>query len=222
MPIDHQQQERCLTCHRNCRESFACRVLLRLAEDCHPIRRDYHAVDHAVAFVAGQEVTQKRNDSGSEQLEQLEKADLIDLILQQADRIEELSAQVQHLEDQLARNSRNSSKPPSSDGLKTPRRTSRRKKGERKAGGQKGHPGNTLERVTNPDHVQEHQVHQCEQCQTDLRDVEAERVVKRRVFDLPPVQLEVTEHQAEDKVCPGCGAAVEGDCPPHVSQKDSL
>ena len=55
-----------------------------------------------------------------EQLEQMDKETLIDLVLLLQERLEELSQRVQQLEDQVAKQSRNSSKPPSSDGLSKP------------------------------------------------------------------------------------------------------
>jgi len=73
------------------------------------------------------------------------------LIRQQAARIEEL-------EKRLNKNSRNSSKPPSSDGLSKPARTSSlREKGKNKSGGQRGHRGETLKQVQTPDKIERHQ-----------------------------------------------------------------
>ena len=62
-------------------------------------------------------------------------------------RIEKLEAEAKHLSDQLAKNSRNSNKPPSSDTFNKPAPKSLRKKTERKPGGQKGHDGTTLKMV---------------------------------------------------------------------------
>jgi len=164
-------------------------------------------------------------DLDRSQLEQLDKEVLISIILTLQQQVRELqqavAAQadgVQKLRDQLAKNSRNSGKPPSSDGLKKPRPRNLRKKTGRRSGGQKGHKGHTLGMVEQPDHVRVHQVSQCPHCATDLQPVEGCEVERRQVFDIPPVRVEVTEHRAEIKVCPRCGNQVKGDFPPGVTQ----
>jgi transposase len=127
-------------------------------------------------------------------------------IVQLFDRfIREVRAELQAMQDQLNKNSKNSSKPPFSDGLKKPRTTSSRKPGSKKNGGQKGHKGHTLKQVPDPDHTEVHKVGRCRQCGSSLEDTEVEGYQRRQVFDIPPIQIEVTEHQAEIKVCPHCG-----------------
>ena len=144
------------------------------------------------------------------QLEQLSKDELIDIILH-------LLPRIQQLEDQVAKNSRNSSKPPSSDGLKKASQSLRKKTG-RKTGGQKGHQGQTLKMSPTPDKVLLHSVAECEHCGEDLQAVEAIKVEKRQVFDIPPVQLEVEEHQAETKICPNCANCNKATFPAEVTQ----
>ena len=119
-------------------------------------------------------------------------------------RLDQSDRRVRHLEEQLAKNSRNSSKPPSSDGFKKPAPKSLRKKGKRKSGGQPGHTGHTLKMADKPDHTEVYPVKECEHCGRMLDGQPADGVEKRQVQDLPPLRLLVTEHQAETKTC-SCG-----------------
>ena len=160
-----------------------------------------------------------------EQLNKLDKETLIDLLLVALQRIDALEKQVanqatliQKLQDELAKNSSNSSKPPSSDGLKKPKTRSLRRKGQRPIGGQPGHKGNTLKMVAEPDYIEQHPVKSCPHCQTDLSATAPVGYEKRQVFDVPPLQLEVTEHQAEVKQCSGCGRQAKGMFPAHITQ----
>ena len=143
---------------------------------------------------------------------------VVELVQGLVAQIEALRAEVQALRDQVSKNSRNSSKPPSSDGLQKPRTSSLRKQGAKKNGGQKGHPGHTLTAVENPDHTVLHPVETCAHCAASLGGVEAVEVEKRQVFDIPPLQVEVTEHQAQVKICPDCGGRSKGSFPLAVTQ----
>jgi len=151
------------------------------------------------------------NDS-REQLRHQDKEELIEIILELREVIAKQEARIQALEDQVAKNSGNSSKPPSSDGFKK-RSQSLREKGKRQSGGQKGHDGKTLEMVSNPHHIAIHEITSCPHCAWDLNDVAVQGIEKRQVFDVPPMTLEVTEHQAQIKCCPQCQAQVKASFP---------
>ena len=153
-----------------------------------------------------------------EQLEQLDKSELIDLVLLLQDQLEQLSQRVKQLEDQLAKHSGNSSKPPSSDGLSKPKTRSLRKSEGRKPGGQEGHEGHTLQIKTDPEHTEVHELAHCPHCDTDLSEVAVSDHCRRQGYDIPPVQIEVTEHQAEIKHCPGCRRQVQAPFPADVTR----
>jgi transposase len=137
-------------------------------------------------------------------------------IQQMQEQIGALTQQVKDLQDRLAKNSRNSSLPPSSDRfVRQPK--SLRKKSEKQPGGQEGHPGTTLRFAEAPDEVIEHQVTVCSSCQHDLREVQACVRLRRQVVDIPSPRLIVQEHRAEQKQCPRCQHMTLAAFPPAVT-----
>lgn len=132
-----------------------------------------------------------------------------------------LRAEVSSLRGRLAKDSHNSSKPPSSDPPSRPPRLPRslRPRGDRPSGGQPGHPGRTLQQVDRPDHTRDHAPSSCPRCGTALPPEDARDTGHRRqVFDLPPLRLEVTEHRLLETVCPCCQARCRGEFPAEVRQ----
>lgn len=118
------------------------------------------------------------------------------------DLVLELQEKLKKLENQIARDSHNSSKPPSSDGLKRiPKTRSLRKKSNNNTGGQKGHRGATLNKVDKPDHIEEHKLTGSCPCGQLLDDITSSEYQSRQVFDIPPLKIEITEHRAEIKYC---------------------
>jgi transposase len=132
--------------------------------------------------------------------------------------IGQLEQRVQSLEDQLTKNSNNSSKPPSGDGLGKGKTQSLRQASGKAVGGQSGHTGHTLKAVAEPNERKFHRVKCCQGCQRALSDAAICDYERRQVFDLPEVRLAVTEHCAEIKACPQCGLRNKAAFPAEVSQ----
>jgi transposase len=130
-----------------------------------------------------------------------------------------LMARISELERRLELNSSNSGKPPSSDGLKKPVRVSNlRQPSDKKSGGQKGHPGETLRRTEAPDAIIEHYPSTCTACGAALTSAMAMDHVTRQVFDLPEAQpLIVTEHRAHGCRCAACGTQTRAAFPEGVA-----
>ena len=131
-------------------------------------------------------------------------------------QIRALREEVAHLREQMARNSRNSSQPPSSDGLGTPAVRQKPKGG--KQGGQKGHTGHgrDLLPIEQVDEVVSHQPAVCTGCGAVLEG-EDRQPYRYQVTELPPVKPHVTEHQVHRLTCRRCGAQNRGELPPEVA-----
>ena len=126
-----------------------------------------------------------------------------------------LHQRIEQLEARLSLNSANSSKPPSSDGLRKPAPKALRIAGQRPSGGQKGHAGSTLRTSERVDAVIEHKgTEVCATCQNAL--VRHEVIEQRQVFELPPLRLQVIEHHLMRAHC-ACGAVHDGAWPEGVT-----
>jgi transposase len=131
-------------------------------------------------------------------------------------RVAEQDAQIAELKRQLAASSRNSSKPPSSDGLDKPAPKSLRGRSGRKPGGQPGHQGRTLRQVAVPDEVVIHEPGACAGCGADLPTEERPAgVVRRQVCDLPQITVRVVEHRLISRRC-SCGTLTRAAAPAGV------
>ena len=118
---------------------------------------------------------------------------VIELLQNLSAENEGLKTRVQQLENQCAKDSHNSSKPPSSDGLKKKKTTTLRTFSSRSVGGQQGHNGQTLQKVEHPDHQEIHRVDGNCSCGFSLKNIEPMAYETRQVFDIPPIKIEVTE-----------------------------
>jgi transposase len=149
---------------------------------------------------------------------------LRELLAQRDAEIARLRAQVAELQEQVAdlaarvgQNSKNSSKPPSSDGLGKPAPKSLRGKTGRRPGRPKGQPGVTMQLTDHPDRVVRHVPGCCGTCGGSLDGAEETRIERRQVTEIPPVRAEVTEHQIVELECGGCGARTRGRAPGGVT-----
>ena len=139
-------------------------------------------------------------------------------------RIAELEALVAELLRRLGLDSTNSSKPPSSDGLKKKPRAPRSLRGKsgKTSGGQEGHAGDTLRQVAQPDFVVPHEACVCRHCRLPLDPKAPIAIEKRQVFDLPERLLLVTEHQASAYRCEHCRRVTRAAFPKAWSRRRNM
>ena len=133
------------------------------------------------------------------------------------DKVEELTNRVNQLESQLNKNSHNSNKPPSSDGLKKNSTTkSLRKKSNKKSGGQIGHIGKTLKMNPNPDKITPLKICNCIKCGKNIETAEVKGIEKRQTIDVILTKY-TEEYQAEIKYCSECNTTNTASFPENVS-----
>jgi transposase len=144
-------------------------------------------------------------------------AELEAVVAQQREQIATLLERLGELEARLAKDSHNSGKPPSSDGLGRKTRSLRKRSGK-KPGGQLGHRGETL-RLVAADEIVAHQAVICVQCQTPLADAPVVARERRQVYDLPVARLQIRERQALHVRCPICQHVSAGVFPTEAASR---
>jgi transposase len=120
--------------------------------------------------------------------------------------IHQLMQRLSLLEERVTLNSRNSSKPPSSDGPAAPTRPSKPKSGK-PLGGQPGHKGSFRAMV--PEQDVHHRIEclppaQCNDCGSAIH-VDGDKAIRHQVFDLPKIEPIVSEYVRLRGICSGCG-----------------
>lgn len=178
---------------------------MKLEEECQHLREENRWLRDQVA-------------QREERIQQLETAlEQQHVLMQQMhEQIASLTQQIKALQERQAKDSHNSSLPPSSDRF-TRQPKSLRKPSEKKTGGQAGHQGTSLHWSATPDEVIEQPVEECEACHHDLQDVAVCHVERRQVHDVPVPHLRVQEYRAEQKQCPVCHHITAAVFPPAVS-----
>jgi transposase len=143
--------------------------------------------------------------------------ELASLVIQLRGALDTALTRIADLEAQLKQNSKNSSKPPSSDSpFVKPAPKSLRGKSGRRPGGQPGHEGRTLMRVQRPDRVSRHEPRRCGGCGSGLTTAVQVGVDARQVFDIPKITVKVVEHQMISRRCCDCGITSTGTAPEGV------
>lgn len=134
------------------------------------------------------------------------------------DLIKALFARLETLESKVNKDSRNSSKPPSSDGFGKKTRSLRESSGK-KVGGQTGHKGTTLKKAAQPTQTVRHSLPtQCDRCHSPLPLHDAIVAERRQVIDIPAAAFDVIEHHTLALVCQ-CGQKHESMFPAEVTEQ---
>jgi transposase len=151
------------------------------------------------------------------ELEKLSRDELIDLVLAQLNTMAKQGLRVAELEEQIRKDSSNSSRPPSSDGLKKPNaNSSLRAKSGKKPGGQPGHKG-AGHKIDEVDETVDVIPLICPECGANLEDLPAEHTCTKYESDIPEARLVTIRYEFYSVVCPQCGTVVESAAPQFTS-----
>lgn len=153
-------------------------------------------------------IVSKMTLPSAESLRDLSRDELIALVLQMAERLAQLEAEVERLK-RPPTTSRNSSQPPSHDQKANAPKSKRR----HHRGAKPGHPKADRALTATPDQVIEVHPCACPHCGQDLQGVAASRTVRRQITELPVIKPVVIETRQHDVTCPGCGHAARGTLP---------
>lgn len=149
------------------------------------------------------------------EMAQLSREELMDLILLQAQQLAVLQSEVEALRKKLEQgkkpptNSGNSSQPPSRDWKSNlpPERKKRRR------GPPPGHAKHERQLVVNPDHIVEVKPRVCHTCQCDLSQESVVLLDINQITELPVAKAEVIEVRRYAVECPWCGQGQLGEVP---------
>ncbi len=145
-----------------------------------------------------------------------QKDEIIRMLFPLIAEVRRLSARVAELEARLSKDSRNSSKPPSSDGL-AKKSTSPCIPSGKKPGGQRGRAGKTLERSARVDTIINYPLPQHCACGASLSGADALLCERRQVIDIPVASYHVTEHRTWQSCCT-CGQVQQSAFPEEVTE----
>jgi transposase len=115
------------------------------------------------------------------------------------------------LEALIAKDSHNSSRPPSTDPPWARRTKSLRRPSGKRPGGQAGHRGQTLRLSARPDRVVEHRPRECRGCHASLDSASVIGHRRQQVVEVVPARLKVTEHRLAMVRCRACGKTTRGE-----------
>lgn len=130
--------------------------------------------------------------------------------------VDKLEQRIKDLEAKLGLNSSNSSKPPSSDHKLTKEKKLPTPKRKLKRGGQQGHKGKTLKMSSNPHKVKTISPNSCSCCGHSLSGDNPIKIEKRQLYDLPSIEMEITEYQSHSKICSYCNSLNKPSFPEYI------
>jgi transposase len=115
------------------------------------------------------------------------------------------------LEALIAKDSHNSSRPPSTDPPWAKRTKSLRRPSGKRPGGQVGHHGETRWLSDSPNRVVEHRPRECRSCRASLDSAQVVSQRRQQVVEVVPARLRVTEHRLALLRCRACGKTTRGE-----------